>query len=501
MLTSFRVKKFKAFRDTSLIDLKPLTLLSGVNSAGKSSIIQALLLLKQTLESPPSLALAPGKGRLLHQSLGDNFNDFIFGRPELEKAKLVYQLRFAFDHERDVELYTGLKRLFADLDEEYPGGDLTASLPITFRWGPFGHRGRPTVRVSDLRIDLALDGDLLVRLEISPATGGMYDVAVDRDHTAPFLNKIAWSSLEIDGLSNFLPTSFIVQQMQQFLLFELEIGTEPVPTSFVRLFRDGFSAVRRDLSDEIYYLNSFREPPSQVYTTGQTAGGLLEPDGSNFAEVLWQLGDEEIEFVAPGDEVKRLSLTEMTDYVLREVLELRQSVQVRQAAADILTVEVETLGPQPLQVTLTDVGLGYNQILPVVVQGLLTPPGGLVIFEQPEIHLHPDVQAKLVKFFVGLARAGRRVLVETHSSHMIEHLCLEIARDESNWLAQNTQTLFIYAPDAAHESARIESIEITPYGEILNWPENFLPDAATLDEEILRAGFVKRKKEQEAPAE
>jgi predicted ATPase len=146
---------------------------------------------------------------------------------------------------------------------------------------------------------------------------------------------------------------------------------------------------------------------------------------------------------------------------------------------------------------LTDVGLGYNQILPVVVQGLLTPPGGLVIFEQPEIHLHPDVQAKLVKFFVGLARAGRRVLVETHSSHMIEHLCLEIARDESNWLAQNTQTLFIHAPDAAHESARIESIEITPYGEILNWPESFLPDAATLDEEIIRAGFAKRERERE----
>ncbi len=493
MLTSFRVEKFKAFRDTTLIDLKPLTLLSGINSAGKSSIIQGLLLLKQTLESPPSSALTPGKGRLLHQSLGDNFNDFIFGRPELDKAKLVYHLRFAFDHKRDAELYEDLDRLFADLDETRPEGDLTASFRIIFQWGSFGHRGRPTVRVSDLRIGLALSEDSLVGLEISPATGGTYVVESDRDNTASFLRKMALSTLEIDGLSNFLPTSFIVGRPSL-------IEPTPVTASFVKLFRDCFSTVRRDLSDEIYYLNSFREPPSQVYTTGQTAGGLLEPDGSNFAEVLWQLGDEDVEFATSSDEVKHLPLTEMTDYVLREVLELRQSIQVRQAAQDILKVKVETLGPQPFQVALTDVGLGYNQILPVVVQGLLTPPGGLVIFEQPEIHLHPDVQAKLVKFFVGLARAGRRVLVETHSSHMIEHLCLEIARDESNWLAQNTQTLFIHAPDAAHESARIEMIDITPYGEILNWPESFLPDAATLDEEIIRAGFAKREREQEPSA-
>jgi len=57
MLTGFRVQNFKAFQDTGSIDLAPLTLLSGVNSAGKSSLIQMLLLLKQTLESGPPQAL------------------------------------------------------------------------------------------------------------------------------------------------------------------------------------------------------------------------------------------------------------------------------------------------------------------------------------------------------------------------------------------------------------------------------------------------------------
>jgi predicted ATPase len=256
--------------------------------------------------------------------------------------------------------------------------------------------------------------------------------------------------------------------------------------------------VRRDLSDEIHYLNSFREPPARVYTTGQTTGTTLEPDGSNFAEVLWRLGDEPVDFVHPGIGEKHLPLDQMTAYVLREVLNLRQAVRVEEAASDILQIEVETLGSQPYTVTLADVGLGYNQILPVVVQGLLTPTGGLVIFEQPEIHLHPDVQAKLVTFLVGLARSGRRVLVETHSSHMIEYLCLEIVQDPTNWLADHAQALFVHAPDEDHPGARIEPIEITPYGEILNWPPNFLPDIAALDAQIIQAGFAKREKAQES---
>ena len=103
MLTDVQVQNFKVFEDTGRLHLKPITLLSGINSAGKSSIIQALLLLKQTLDSAPSLALAPGKGAWLEQSLGDNFNDFIFGRPDLEDATLAYTLGFAYDPAVDLD--------------------------------------------------------------------------------------------------------------------------------------------------------------------------------------------------------------------------------------------------------------------------------------------------------------------------------------------------------------------------------------------------------------
>jgi len=489
MLTSFRVHNFKVFEDTQVIQLAPLTLISGINSAGKSSIIQALLLLKQTLESPPALALSPGRGRLLEQSLGDNFNDFIFGRPSLENAALVYHLSFRFDPEDDFDIYAACQKLCEEAKIPYPDGNLTAVLKITFKWGAFGHRGRPTVRVSELRISLRLNDEALVGLQIYPAeTGGIYVVEPILDDCIYFVQKMPLNYLEIDGLSNFLPDALIIGSPPPLF----KTYSTSIPVSFTRLFRDCFAAIRRNLSDEIYYLNSFREPPQRVYTTGQTSGRVLSPDGSNVAELLWQLRDEEVEFVNPSMAGKK-RLPVMVDYILREVLGLEQSVSVEQVSKDILQVKVLTLGPEAWSITLSDVGLGYNQVLPLVVQGLLTPPGGLVIFEQPEIHLHPDVQAKLISFFIGLAKSGRRVLVETHSSHMVEHLCLAIVQDHSNWLVENAQTLFVHPPDENHLGARIEPIHITPYGEIRNWPPHFLPDIAELDDQIIRAAFAKQQ--------
>ena len=50
MITSMHIKNFKCFKKASL-DLRPITVLLGKNNTGKSAILQALLMLKQTVES------------------------------------------------------------------------------------------------------------------------------------------------------------------------------------------------------------------------------------------------------------------------------------------------------------------------------------------------------------------------------------------------------------------------------------------------------------------
>ncbi len=78
---------------------------------------------------------------------------------------------------------------------------------------------------------------------------------------------------------------------------------------------------------------------------------------------------------------------------------------------------------------------------------------------------------------------------------MVDNLCLAMAKDRTNWLAEHARILFVHPPDERNPSARIEPVQIDAYGQILNWPPHFLPDIAALYEEILKEGFAKRREE------
>jgi len=95
MLREFQLKNFKAFADTGLLPLRPITLIYGPNSAGKSSIIQSLMLLKQTLEEAEDseIALLP-KGKLA--DLG-SYREFIHCHDISRNFAVKFQLDVNID--------------------------------------------------------------------------------------------------------------------------------------------------------------------------------------------------------------------------------------------------------------------------------------------------------------------------------------------------------------------------------------------------------------------
>ena len=88
MIKTFRLRNFKAFEDTGNIELKPITVLAGTNSGGKSSILQSLLLLKQTLDSPADIAISLD-GKYLQYS---SFSDLTFGKPHVSRCNITYTI-------------------------------------------------------------------------------------------------------------------------------------------------------------------------------------------------------------------------------------------------------------------------------------------------------------------------------------------------------------------------------------------------------------------------
>ena len=97
MFTEIGIENFKAFGKMQRIPLKPITLLYGPNSSGKSSLIQSLLLFKQTLEESPSdeVVLLP-RGNLV--DLGD-YSEFIHKHDDKREFKISFSFNFLWEPE------------------------------------------------------------------------------------------------------------------------------------------------------------------------------------------------------------------------------------------------------------------------------------------------------------------------------------------------------------------------------------------------------------------
>ncbi len=140
---------------------------------------------------------------------------------------------------------------------------------------------------------------------------------------------------------------------------------------------------------------------------------------------------------------------------------------------------------------LTAVGVGVSQVLPILVMGLLAPSNTLLLVEQPELHLHPNVQARLGDFFMGLAKCDKQCLIETHSENLVSQLRYHIVQASE----QEKSDCLIYFVDQDNQgAARFNPIEISPQGNILNWPDGFFDETMLQEDRITAVSLKKRAK-------
>ena len=154
-------------------------------------------------------------------------------------------------------------------------------------------------------------------------------------------------------------------------------------------------------------------------------------------------------------------------------------------------LKVATGGNRNLR-DLTHVGVGVSQVLPIVVLCLLSPRGSILIFEQPELHLHPRVQSRLADFFLSMTLLGKQCVVETHSEHLINRLRQRTASAPGDQISSQVMMYFVEMEDGR---SRYTPIPISPYGTIQNWPKGFFDEGEELATAILKAGLSKRRAE------
>jgi predicted ATPase len=126
------------------------------------------------------------------------------------------------------------------------------------------------------------------------------------------------------------------------------------------------------------------------------------------------------------------------------------------------------------RILITDVGFGISQILPVLTMCYSVPEGSIVVFEQPEIHLHPRAASGLADVFIHASKMRSvQFIIESHSEHLLRRLQRRIA-EQHNGLAYDDVALYFCSYE--ENESKLEPLNVDLYGDITNWPEDFFGD-------------------------
>lgn len=416
-IESVTVQGFKSIRDELTLEFRPLTVLCGANSSGKTSIMQPLLMMKQTLESP----VDPGP------------------------------LRIWGAHVR----FRNLAELFSR--HAAPSDELLAGVRVQTRQLLDGASGSWDV--------LDFSGSLL-----------QFKSTFSRAENTLTLAQTSW---EVSGISFELvpgaePTSTYLRVIGAHLDERFESRVVPgilgeISGFLGKVTRDRYLAVPSgpfgfdgssvgELVERVLHLQGLRGIPERAYprlAVGRVFPGTFE---GYTASVLFEWlakKDDRLAFVEA--DLAGLGLTSRVG-----VLEL-DATQV-----EVRVGRLRASGPDDL-VNIADVGIGVSQVLPVVVALHAAEPGTIVYIEQPELHLHPRAQQALAKLLVAAAKRKVRVVVETHSDLLLLGIQTLVAEGEID--PEDVGLQWFHRDDEG--VTRMERAELQPDGSFGEWPEDF----------------------------
>lgn len=251
-------------------------------------------------------------------------------------------------------------------------------------------------------------------------------------------------------------------------------------------------------STSVKYLGPLRNEPQAVYASlGHIDTYTVGLKGEFTAAVLHINKDRVIEYSSPlaaSGEFKSIQKSGTLKEACQEWLSylgVIEDFHTRDKGKFGYELFVKTAQGEQWQ-DLTHVGVGVSQVLPIVLMFLLSTINDILIFEQPELHLHPKVQSRLCDLFLTMAADQRQCIIETHSEYLINRLRLRIAQDDEVTKIENSAVFFI---NKKNGTSVYEQISLNKYGSIVNWPEDFFDQTDREVENILIEGARKKRME------
>ena len=416
MITHIRLQNFKSWEYSGKVELAPLTGFFGTNSSGKSSLLQMLLLLKQTIEDSSSKDIINFGNETSLVNLG-NFTEVIHGH----------------QHHNQLGLEFGCQ-----LKE-----------PIT-------------VEVLGKKPD-GQEGIVHVPFEEFSFITVLYKEGIDFRIK---LFRYILSSCDIDEVkweSGFLSHTDLFGREHRQELSAMNCYGGPHQQQSHRLLRPLSLAFERAFG-HVNYLGPMRVDPRRSYEWEGRHPQHIKQWGNQTIDALLSARVRKVTTLHEEEEIaieQRIS-----DWLQK--MELAHSFSLDWKSGTDYEVRIQKSSSSP-PVTLVDMGYGLSQFLPVLVHCFYAPVGSTLILEQPGIHLHPMVQSQLADLLIEVVNERKlQILVESHSEHLLTRLQRRIAEEK---IRADQTALYFCENDTG--TSKLTALELDELGNIKNWPKNF----------------------------
>lgn len=516
MIKKLRIRNLRSLRDTGYVEIKPLTILLGSNSSGKSTFLRAFPLMTQSVNKRLRSAIA-----WFDENLVD-FGDFstAINRGAAKQNEPII-LSFIFEEINGIFGNTISSYYLRQLSKSRIYKDLSLSvayLPKADNKGAYisnvkfgindnivdlvfsekGHTCEITVNQSPINIPRIkwLDSGLMeyfptLRIEEFESTTTQYSRKYNfienckKWATSPLKKYCSGRFNHYEKLFTFLYRWDIDKQkcLDNFRKFndikslKNNIGTWDINSSrFLEVYNqilvymviqewDTLSSAIADYFKACDYAAPLRAEAKRYYRNQGLQTDVIDAYGRNTSE-----------FIDSLSETQKTAYNEYLKKILNIELEVRnntghQSVVVKSG-------DIET--------NMTDVGFGYSQILPIITKLWLTQtrrrfvnlnyygsPYAIELVEQPELHLHPGMQAKLADAFIRAVinrEAPTTIVIETHSPTIINRIGRRIREKHIDKDAVN---IIIFDQDRTTGNTILNQVRYNDEGQIEKWPYGF----------------------------
>lgn len=530
-MKSIRIQNLRSLTDTGFIDLKPITLLLGQNSSGKSTFLRSIPLLRQSIESRTtgpilwfgrfvdfgSFQEAIWKGASESEiSLHFRFNtssnaptrgvfnsyylDELFPDTNQRVGDIELGLFITADQRQETSWASGCSIIFANehkIDIRYAKDGIVTKFEVNGR-----EFIEPTTRLRSAITRSGLIPTLIDRISDTaernknfiyhPRNGIFFDVLFEyiknlvhkntHDDTVISLAKSLGIDTSVEMLKNMQSTSRSTKTWEEI-------------TTVWDIFNPSFCHIRDIvIANSVPSLLSRCDDYLSLFATNNRYMAPVRATAERYYR-LQDLAVDEVDFQGQNLPMflRNLSPSELRNFSEWTDRNFGFSADVTSSGGHI-SLKLRERGSNTF-FNLADKGFGFSQILPILMQiwvisyqksrrsrSSQTSKNVPVVFtiEQPELHLHPYLQAQLIDAFITSIRAADeigvdlRLLLETHSETIVNRLGSRIS---SNAISNSQVNVVLFEKKGADEPTIVRNSSYDSDGYLLNWPFGFFePD-------------------------